>query len=170
MSDAWLSNDELFRREAAEGHQWEDWFAERLRQRGIVVEQAEHGIRDDVSQRDLWRHEIDMVANGVPLEVKSRRCDLGRYTGQPLNVCSVRAWRAKGQRVRVWVVLSRLDDSTPRILACSSRTVADYGIETTSADYVRGMSSYSVVRLPWGRWVNEETLMHWLGQQGQRAA
>lgn len=162
----WLDNDELFRREAAEGHRWENWYADRLRGFGVQVEQPVQRIREHASQRDEWRDEIDMVANGVPLEVKSRAIPLGRYAGEPMNVCSERAWRAKGTKVAAWVVISRREDSTPRVMVCSGRTVSAYGIHTTSTDRVRGLSSYSVVRLPWDRWVNEETLLHWLRARG----
>lgn len=167
MSD-WLANDTLFRKEVCEGHEWEDWYAERLRGYGITVEQTAHTVRDDVANRDAWRDEIDMVANGVRVEVKTSRYDLGRFYGQPLNVCSERAWRAKGSAVGIWVVVSRVEDSTPRVRACSARTVAAHGISTTSADSIRGLDGYSVIKLPWERWVDEGTLIHWLQTKGAR--
>lgn len=162
----WLANDTLFRAEVRQGHEWEDWYAERLRGYGITVEQAAHTVRDDVADRDSWRGEIDMVANGVRLEVKTSRYNLGRFYGKPLNVCSERAWRAKNTTVGIWVVVSRLEDSVPRVRACSGRTVSAHGISTTSSDSVRGMESYSVVKLPWDRWVDEGTLIHWLQSRG----
>lgn len=68
----WALNDELFLQECRTGHFWERHVASFLAQQGLCVELGEQLLREHISQASAYIDTIDLLCEGVPVEVKSR--------------------------------------------------------------------------------------------------
>jgi hypothetical protein len=74
MSDTvpWSENDELFKKELMEGHDWQSFPALFFQLHKLKVEIPALSIREHISEADKWKDSFDLIVEGIPLENKSR--------------------------------------------------------------------------------------------------
>jgi len=106
----WLKNDELFRRMVQEGHSWQEYAAERIREAGHRVVVPPLTIRENVADRDRWIDTKDILIERFPFEVKSRNVTFSSPEDFPypdIIVDTVRGYDAKVQKPLGYLYVSR---------------------------------------------------------------
>jgi len=106
----WLANDELFLRELREGHAWQMLPATFFTLAGLRVEVPALRERERQSQARQWSDTTDIVLNGWPIEVKSRREAFTSNIDYPYKtafVDTVSGFEAKTTKPLAYVLVSR---------------------------------------------------------------
>jgi hypothetical protein len=112
----WFDNDELFRREVANGHHWEREAARQLCEIGIPVEVAEQRVRKSVQERHLYVDSKDLLIvrgalRGHHIEVKSRNERFTCPETFPYNTVIVdtkSGWDAKAEKPIAYLDISTI--------------------------------------------------------------
>jgi hypothetical protein len=68
----WAQNDQLFFKELKEGHAWQHLPAMFFSLCGLTVEIPELSVRGSIKDAGKWLNTVDLVVNGLDLEIKSR--------------------------------------------------------------------------------------------------
>lgn len=144
----WLNNDELFRKLVAEGHFWERYVANELRNLGLEVVEPEQTVRKHASEalRGDYADSVDLIVEGLNCEVKSRRI---KKWHDPLNLCSERAWKRQGETTDIWVCISQM---TREMICVSGEKARRYAEVATVSDRVRGIKAYKIRQLALQHW------------------
>lgn len=128
----WRRNNKLFLDELREGRRWQEWAAEELRFRGLLVELPEYSERAAIEDADRWTmQDQDMVVRNSAvgdcvLEVKSRPLYFVDPNGYPYPtalVDTVEGWDAKEVEPRAVLLVSR---PAKRILVISAATKREW--------------------------------------------
>lgn len=113
MTKDWFANDDLFFDELAEGHEWAERVAAKLRAAALPVEVTPMRRRATIEHRHEFAKEVDLFVGSkrVPIEVKSRRL---RFTDDPATypyntafIDTVSGWDAKEPRPMAVVLISQ---------------------------------------------------------------
>jgi len=97
-----------FSQACAEGHRWERWIAELFSMSGLAVEIPEQRVRGEFERRARFVGSVDLLVEGKPIEVKSRRTTLAKAI-DPLIVAPVNEWQAHDPRPFAIVIVFRED-------------------------------------------------------------
>jgi hypothetical protein len=109
----WFDNDELFRRELAEGHAYANYVADRMRQQGLRVEVTPMQWRDTIADRKRFSDEFDLmvgVRRPCRVDVKSRRLSFSGpddYPWPTALVDTVSGFDAKANKPAAIVLVSQ---------------------------------------------------------------
>lgn len=148
----WLDNHELAERECRTGWEFEAKVAAYLRDAGVHVVEPDKSWRASVEERHDYVNEVDIVANGLRLSVKSRRV---RFTSpqdipdnrNPLFVDTVRKWRELSPVPAAVVCISQETDGMIWLPRTSAN---EWGVKH-AYDQVRGFAQdfYTARRSLW---------------------
>jgi hypothetical protein len=112
LSD-WFDNDDLFRRELAEGHAYANYVADQIRQRGLQVEVTPMEWRNTIEDRHRFSDEFDLTVGSrrrCRVDVKSRRLAFtgpDDYPWPTALVDTVSGWDAKATKPSAIVLVSQ---------------------------------------------------------------
>ena len=71
--DPWIDDDTTFKKRWEGGEKFTKIIAERLRGDGLDVVEPERSFREEFKDRFKYRDEVDLIVNGLRVEVKSRK-------------------------------------------------------------------------------------------------
>lgn len=138
MTSRWLQNKALFIKEATEGYEWQKKVCTELCTAGIQTKLSEFSIRDSIEDIHKYANETDLKANGIVLEVKSRRLKFTSPEDYPYEcalIDTVRGFAAKHRKPTFVLMISR---PTGVILGVHTAT-SPLWYKSRKWDHIRGI-------------------------------
>lgn len=109
-STPWKENDELFFSELKTGHAWQSLPALFFRLNKLHVEIPQLSIRENIEQADQWIQTVDLIVEGVHLEVKSRNESFTSPATFPYDTILVdtcKSYDTKTKKPMAYIMISR---------------------------------------------------------------
>ena len=105
-----MEDEDLFLRELRGGHAWQLLPAAFFALHGLKVEVPQLSIRGDAQDARIWSNSTDILLNGWPVEIKSRRESFTSAADYPFDtafVDTVSGYIAKQVKPLAYVIVSR---------------------------------------------------------------